>query len=332
MSPLRSQNDHNNGAAEVKPPRNDMKSSSWRDLRLRLREQEGRDFEREVERLLRFRFPDLIQSPARQRLDQAGIDLISRNEDGSIEVAIQCKGYEVSLPGTNQIRLARDSILSFANSSETAQRFIFIHNRDGRASELRTEVQALLQELVASGKCPTVEYYDLDAFLNHCKQGIRLHLAAALRKAAARKLGELREIFEVGGPPQKVVPATEAKLILDTEEPSANLSGMFDVRLTAARRYWLALNGRNPGGDPAALSPTQRDHLIDTLRALDARLESATYREIAAALFHASRLPERGWKTHDLRDRTIRLCRLGIQLMQGGYRQLLLHPYRHRLF
>jgi hypothetical protein len=57
-----------------------------------------------------------------------------------------------------------------------------------------------------------------------------------------------------------------------------------------------------------------------------------TYREIAAALFNASRLPERGWKTHDLRDRTIRLCRLGIQLMQGGYRQLLLHPYRHRLF
>ena len=110
------------------------------------------------------------------------------------------------------------------------------------------------------------------------------------------------------------------------------LDALFDVRLTAARRYWLALNGRNPGGDPAALSQAQRDHLIDALRALDARLESGTYREIAAALFHASRLPERGWKTHDLRDRTIRLCRLGFELMHGGYRQLLLYPYRQRLF
>jgi hypothetical protein len=110
------------------------------------------------------------------------------------------------------------------------------------------------------------------------------------------------------------------------------LDALFDVRLTAARRYWLALNGRDPGDDPAALSQARRDHLIDTLRALDARLETATYREIAAALFGASRLPERGWKTHDLRDRTIRLCRLGFELMQGGYRQLLLHPYRHRLF
>ena len=110
------------------------------------------------------------------------------------------------------------------------------------------------------------------------------------------------------------------------------LDALFDVRLTAARRFWLVLNGRNPGGDPAALSQTQRDHLIDALRALDARLANATYREIAAALFGASRLPERGWKTHDLRDRTIRLCRLGFELMQGGYRQLLLHPYRQRLF
>jgi hypothetical protein len=110
------------------------------------------------------------------------------------------------------------------------------------------------------------------------------------------------------------------------------LDALFDVRLTAARRYWLALNGRAPGDNPAALSQAQRDHLIDTLRALDARLEGATYREIADALFHASRLPERGWKTHDLRDRTIRLCRLGFDLMHGGYRQLLLYPYRQRLF
>ncbi|MEJ1967048.1 MAG: DUF2285 domain-containing protein [Rhizomicrobium sp.] len=110
------------------------------------------------------------------------------------------------------------------------------------------------------------------------------------------------------------------------------LDALFDVRLAAARRYWLALNHRDPGDNPAALSQAQRDHLIDALRALDARLESTTYREIATTLFGTSRMPERGWKTHDLRDRTIRLCRLGFELMQGGYRQLLLYPYRQRLF
>lgn len=110
------------------------------------------------------------------------------------------------------------------------------------------------------------------------------------------------------------------------------LDALFDVRFTAARRLSLVLRDRKPGPDQAALSQSQLDRLTNALRALDGRLHRATYREIAAALFGTSQLPERGWKTHDLRDRTIRLCRLGFDLMQGGYRQLLLHPYRQRLF
>ena len=47
-------------------------------------------------------------------------------------------------------------------------------------------------------------------------------------------------------------------------------------------------------------------------------------------LFGADRVAERSWKGHDLRDRTIRLVRFWLGMMQGGYRRLLLHPYRHR--
>ena len=67
------------------------------------------------------------------------------------------------------------------------------------------------------------------------------------------------------------------------------------------------------------------------LRALDGRVAEASYREIAEALFGAARLPERGWKTHDLRDRTACLVRLGVAMMQGGYRRLLLYPFRGRI-
>ena len=67
------------------------------------------------------------------------------------------------------------------------------------------------------------------------------------------------------------------------------------------------------------------------LRALDGRLDKASYRDIAEALFGRSRMPDRGWKTHDIRDRTVRLARLGFSLMQGGYRRLLLYPYRGRI-
>jgi hypothetical protein len=66
-----------------------------------------------------------------------------------------------------------------------------------------------------------------------------------------------------------------------------------------------------------------------TLRALDGRLAGETYRGIARALFGAARVPAGpAWKTHDVRDRTIRLVRTGVDLMQGGYLDLLRHQRR----
>jgi len=108
------------------------------------------------------------------------------------------------------------------------------------------------------------------------------------------------------------------------------LDQLFEIRAIAAIRLWRGLIGRNPGPNPAALSKARRDRLILTLRALDGRLEDASYREIAGALFSAGEVSERGWKSHDLRDRTIRLVHFGLDMMQGGYRRLLLYPYRRR--
>jgi hypothetical protein len=107
--------------------------------------------------------------------------------------------------------------------------------------------------------------------------------------------------------------------------------GLFEVRVAAALRLWRALNGRGPGPNPAALSDARRRRLILALRALDGRLDGATHREIAAALFGVEAVPERDWISHELRDRTARLVRLGVAMMNGGYRRLLLHPYRGRL-
>ena len=109
------------------------------------------------------------------------------------------------------------------------------------------------------------------------------------------------------------------------------LDQLFDIRAAAALRLWHGLIGRPPRHDPAELPATRRDRLVLALRALDGRLERATYRDIAEILFGSGRMPERGWKTHDLRDRTVRLARLGFSLMKGGYRRLLLYPFRGRL-
>lgn len=108
------------------------------------------------------------------------------------------------------------------------------------------------------------------------------------------------------------------------------LDQLFEIRAAAAIRLWRGLTGRKPGPNPATLSKARRDRLVLGLRALDGRLEGASYREIAGVLFGVADVSKRGWKTHDLRDRTIRLVRFGFDMMEGGYRLLLLYPYRRR--
>jgi hypothetical protein len=108
------------------------------------------------------------------------------------------------------------------------------------------------------------------------------------------------------------------------------LDRLFAIRASAALRLWRGLTGRSPECDPATLPATRRNRLVLALRALDGRTDNASYRDIAEVLFGTGRMPEHGWKTHDLRDRTIRLARLGHAMMQGGYRRLLLYPFRGR--
>ena len=106
--------------------------------------------------------------------------------------------------------------------------------------------------------------------------------------------------------------------------------GDFEIRGHAARRLWLALNGCPAGPVFHELSPQRRQRLALALRALDARSEGNSYREIAKGLFGPTRIPERAWKSDDLRNRTIRLVKTGLALMRGGYRVLLRQTRRRK--
>ena len=101
------------------------------------------------------------------------------------------------------------------------------------------------------------------------------------------------------------------------------LDGNFDIRLRAARRFLSAIEGRRLGTPPIALPRQRRQRFILAIRALDAWLEGNSYRDIAAGLFGRHAIPDLGWKTHDLRNRTIRLVKKGLSMMRGGYRELL---------
>ena len=136
-------------------------------------------------------------------------------------------------------------------------------------------------------------------------------------------------------PGEQIVDLSGAILRLDVDVAGARppavllpLDRLFEVRLAAAQRLWRCLAGRRPNVNPAALSKARRDRFILALRALDGKQAGATHRQIAAALFGKDRVAGRAWISHDLRDRTARLVRLGVGTMKGGYLRLLLHPFR----
>nr|WP_247436138.1 DUF2285 domain-containing protein [Bradyrhizobium sp. 139] len=106
------------------------------------------------------------------------------------------------------------------------------------------------------------------------------------------------------------------------------LDADFEVRANASHRLWRAVNGHSPGPPFHRLSAQRRERLSLALRALDGHMEGASYRVIAEVLFGRKRIPERSWKTHELRSQTIRLVQAGLALMRGGYRALLRPPPR----
>jgi hypothetical protein len=109
------------------------------------------------------------------------------------------------------------------------------------------------------------------------------------------------------------------------------LDADFAVRAAAALRLWRLVMGRPYARPPERLTRQRRQRLRLTLRALDGRLAGVSYRVIAQGLFGQARVPAgAGWKTHELRDRTMRLTRAGLKLMRGGYRDLLRSPRPQR--
>ena len=106
------------------------------------------------------------------------------------------------------------------------------------------------------------------------------------------------------------------------------LDGDFEMRTHASHQLWRAIHGRPSGPPFHQLSAQRRERLALALRALDGHIDGASYRVIAEVLFGRKRIPERAWKTDELRSRTIRLVQAGLALMRGGYRDLLRPPSR----
>lgn len=113
----------------------------------------------------------------------------------------------------------------------------------------------------------------------------------------------------------------------DPPENAAPLATIIPLDATAPQRAEAALRfWRLTAGGRLRMPPTpirRADRLVAALRALDGRLDGASYRAIAETFFDPSRIASEPWRTAPLRDTVIRLARTGFAMMRGDYRNLL---------
>lgn len=95
-----------------------------------------------------------------------------------------------------------------------------------------------------------------------------------------------------------------------------------ESRAAAAIGFYHHISGVNGPSHPN-LSAQRLKRLILALRALDGWQAGASYRGVSMTLFGSARTVAEPWKTASIRDATIRLVRIGRQMMGGGYLDLL---------
>jgi hypothetical protein len=172
-------------------------------------------------------------------------------------------------------------------------------------------------------------------FLPHLDPGAALLAAAPAAFNDVQTVGTITPIFQRSTPDFTywIIEDSHGRLpVVHVREVSASapsaaiipIDADFTTRLGAVLRLRNFMTGRLHTRAPERLTRQRRQRLALTLRALDGRLAHASYRVIAQGLFGPARIPAgAAWKTHDLRDRTIRLTRSGLKLMHGGYLDLL---------
>ena len=150
----------------------------------------------------------------------------------------------------------------------------------------------------------------------------RLELGTLPRADLRQASDGWHAILRLGGVTHRLwlqeLPTEGALIVLELR-----LDNDFDLQSHAAHRLWSALEKRALRGAHPTVPSQRRQRFTLAIRALDGHIEGNSYRAIAEILFGKTRIPERGWKTHDLRNRTIRLVQTGLSLMGGGYRVLL---------
>lgn len=171
--------------------------------------------------------------------DVSGMDAIAENESGSIEWAVQCKGFEVvdDRLGDDQVQQCYHSIDTLRTSRFRPKRYTLVHNRDHRVRSFEQRVKEKLASLVDDGIVESAELWMCDELLKNAFDALAERVIRLIRQQAKAGIGSIgdrmaREIVEV-----EQVPFHRGTLRISDGEFEGEISSNLEVGdpLTAAQ-------------------------------------------------------------------------------------------------
>lgn len=193
---------------------------TWEQLKGDFATSTGNDLERLVLPIGRLFWRNLVRTPRLREFDRAGADLVAIASDGSLSVAMQCKGFfadrRLDEAHYKQIEASLDKFIA---SPLSCEEFVVFHNQTGTNTEVTRRILHKLRHLVVLGKARTTRLWDRQTIVRDAKKRLDELLAERLREETRALLEQVTGLFRFGTVHISNVPYSEYLLKLVRYEP-----------------------------------------------------------------------------------------------------------------
>lgn len=166
---------------------------------------------------------DAFETRRLGELDRLGSDVISFDAAGTVQLVIQCKGFEKPVFGASQLKQCLNEIAKFKRLDLTSKSYWLALNRNVTESDDRKQILAALDDLVTSGQVEEALLLDPSVLVKKLRETILERIASWLKERLAGVSEQRREYLDLVNYIEPVPFALDDKVLINPSQHFAQL-------------------------------------------------------------------------------------------------------------